>query len=230
MFVLVLSYYKGAGENCRDLVFIIVVVISGCRKYGWQVEASLMPLRSRHSGANPWTGHWLRGERVAPYRQKGSVGGYRCEHVVPVLCSVQRYRSQAAGSPSKAQKAMTEKNYGFIMARREWVGWDVGRPVLALTPRGWEWFSEPVWHTWWVTFALLWFGNSAGDQEAGSALPARPLRAGRQRVRVPRSPGAWGRGPSALSRPCAKIQLWLHRLGEGQRGDFVRTQGKDNFQ
>lgn len=84
--------------------------------------ASRSIVGSRHSGANPGTGRWLRGERVAPYRQKGSVGGYGCEHVVPVLCSVQRYRGQAAGSPSKAQKAMTEKNYGFIMARKEWAG------------------------------------------------------------------------------------------------------------
>lgn len=191
-----------------------------------------MPLGSRHTGADPWKGRWVRGDRVAPDRQKGSIGGYGCEHVVPVLCSVQRYRSQAASGPSKAQKAMTEKNYGFIMARKEWAGWEVGRPVLAPTPRAWEWFSEPVWCTRWVTFALPWFGNSAGGQEAGSALPARPLRAGRQSARVPGSPGAWERGPSGLSRPRVKIQLWLHRLGEGQRGGrvFVRTQGKDNFQ
>lgn len=56
--------------------------------------------------------------------------------------------------------------------------------VLAPTSWVWEHFSEPVWHMQWVTFALPWFVNSSRGQEAVSALPAQPLRTGRQRLRI----------------------------------------------
>lgn len=94
--------------------------------------------------------------------------------------------------------------------------------VLAPTPWIWEQFSEPVCHMQWVMFALPWLVNSSRGQEAVSALPGQPLRAGRQKVRIT---SVHEERKSQVWTAALKIQLWLHCLGKGEKGDTRKYLG-----
>lgn len=129
-----------------------------------------------------WTLKWVAGFAGRGWLSSSKRGRswlWVCEHIVPCFAPFSVTGAWLLAVPRK-HKGSDCKLWVCYGKKRM-----TGRTaVLAPTPWVWEQFCYPVWHMQWVAFALPWFANSSRGQEAVSALPGQPLRAGRHRVRI----------------------------------------------
>lgn len=114
----------------------------------------------------------------------------------------------------ESTKAMTEKLWAYYGKKR--MGWMTGGTASPSAD------LMSLWTVQWACLAhgLSWFCSRvvcehSSEQETSSALPAPCLRAGRQKMWVPRSLRSVGKGSIRSELPPWKIQLWLHCLGRG---------------